>query len=229
MTHRIPEIVTRETWLEARHALLNAEKAQTRASDTLAAQRRALPAVRVEADYRFRGPHGEVGLADLFDGKGQLAIYHFMFAPGWEEGCPICSFWADNLDGLAPHLAARDLALVMVSSAPWEALEAYRARMGWRIPWMSSAGSAFNRDLGVTLADGADYNFGTGRFPGTEAPGLSLFMRSPDGGVLHVYSTYGRGLEEVNAAYGLLDLAPKGRDEAGLPFPMAWIRRRDSY
>lgn len=227
--------VDRETWLAARKALLAEEVTLKRAQDRLAEVRRRLPKLRVTTDYRFAGPDGPLTLADLFGPHRQLAIYHFMFAPDWAEGCPICSFWADNLDRLVPHLAARDVALVLVSAAPVDRLMAYRARMGWDIPWVSSGGTSFNQDFGVAFA-GAElepgarpYNYGKAGAPGPEAPGFSTFEKTADGRVHHCYSAYARGLEPLNAAYGLLDLMPQGRDEGGLPFSMAWLKRRDSY
>lgn len=228
------EAANREEWLHARLQLLEEEKALTRAQDRLAEARRALPMLRVEKDYRFTGPDGEVTLAGLFAGRAQLLVYHFMFAPGWQEGCPICSFWADTLDGLAPHLAARDTSLALVSRAPFADLAAYRRRMGWRLDWVSSGGSDFDRDMGVSfteaeLAEGRQvYNYREGARTGSEAPGLSVF-RSDGETVWHAYSVYARGLERFNATYQLLDLTPLGRNEEGLPFPMAWVRRHDDY
>lgn len=232
-----PEIVDRATWLDARKALLAEEKAFTHAREELAAKRRALPAVRVERDYRFQSEVGEVGLADLFDGKEQLAVYHFMFGPDWDEGCPSCSFWADNFQRLEIHLGARGTAFVMVSSAPLEKLHAYRDRMGWQTRWVSAVGPDFGYDFGVTgyddhpdrTADHAEgYNYSGERWA-EEMPGLSTFGRAEDGGILHSYGTFGRGLDSLNAAYHVLDMTPAGRHEDGLDFPMAWVRRRDQY
>lgn len=229
------ETVDRDGWRSARLALLEAEVAATRARDRLAAARRALPQVEVTQDYRFDTPAGPVPLAALFDGRPQLAVYHFMFGPEREAGCPICSFWVDGLNGVAPHLAARGVSLVLVSSGPLDRLLAYRARMGWSLPWVSTGGGPFNRDFGVGF-DAADlapdarpYNYGKARAPGPDAPGLSTFEIDADGRVYHCYSAFARGLEPVNPAFGLLDLMPRGRDEDGLPFPMAWVRRHDSY
>lgn len=227
--------VSRAEWRDARLALLQKEKALTRARDELAAARRALPRVRVDAAYGFDGENGPETLADLFGSRSQLAVYHFMFGPGWDAGCPMCSFWADNLAGLAPHLAARDVALVLVSAAPFYALDAYRRRMGWELKWVSSGGTAFNHDFGVSFTPEEletgdfEYNWKRSGFSGPEAPGFSAFQKDPDGTVYHTYSAYARGLEPLNAAYGLLDLMPKGRDEGDLPFSMAWVRRRDEY
>ena len=229
------EIVDRETWTRARVELLREEKAHTRARDELAAKRRSLPWVRVEEDYRFIGPEGEVGLADLFGGKRQLIVYHFMFAPDWDDGCPSCSFWADTFDRVPVHLAARDTALVCASRAPLEKLTAARKRFGWSFPWYSTVGDAFNRDFGVThdpadvAAGTARYNYTVGPVHGAEEPGASVFAAGTDGAVFHTYSVYARGVEDFNGAYRLLDMTPKGRDEGALPFPMAWVRRRDGY
>ena len=228
-------IVSREEWLAARRAHLEEEKAFTRARDALAARRRELPWVRIDKDYRFRTQEGEATLADLFAGQKQLIVSHFMFGPDWDEGCPSCSFWADGYSGLETHLAHRDTAFVAVSNTSLEKIDAYRRRMGWTFRWVSSLGSDFNRDFHVTftpdeLADGAvDYNYARQRFPSTEAPGLSIFYRPDPDTVVHSYSTYGRGLDMMNAAYHLLDLTPMGRHEDGLDYTMAWLRRRDQY
>jgi predicted dithiol-disulfide oxidoreductase (DUF899 family) len=183
----------------------------------------------------FDGPDGEETLADLFAGRSQLVVYHFMYGPDWEQGCPTCSFWADNFDGIDVHLAHRDITLLAVSRAPHDTLQAYRERMGWRFKWVSSERCDFNQDFGVTFtpeqraAGTINYNYGSGGFPSDEAPGVSVFYREADDRVFHTYSTYARGLDMVNGAYHFMDLAPKGRDEAGLPYSMAWLRRRDQY
>jgi len=232
MTHTI---VSHEDWLAARRELLAAEKAFTRQRDALTRRRQALPWERVEKDYRFDTPSGPRSLAELFDGRSQLAVYHFMLGPDWQEGCPSCSFWADNYNGVDVHLAHRDTALVAVSRAPIDRIEAYRKRMGWTFRWVSSLGSDFNFDYAVSFdpakrVEGAsNYNFGTSAFGGEEAPGVSVFRHGEDGAVYHTYSTYGRGLEMVNGTYHMLDLTSKGRDESGLPWPMAWVRRHDQY
>ena len=219
----------------ARIALLQKEKALTRAKDELAAARRALPATPVTKDYMFDTNLGPASLSDLFCGKRQLVLYHFMFGADWTAGCKSCSFWADNLSGIEPHLAARDTMLMLVSNAPLKTLLAYRDRMGWSLPWVSTNGSSFNYDFGVSFTpeqlDSPDYvynHIGTARH-GTEAPGLSCFLKSEDGQVLHSYSTYGRGVEHVNGAYQLLDLTPLGRQEEGLNYGMEWLQRRDEY
>ena len=227
-------VVSREEWLKARRAHLEEEKAFTRQRDALSEKRRNLPWVRVDKPYRFEGPSGVQTLADLFAGRSQLLVQHFMYGPDWQEGCPSCSFWADNFDGIDIHLAHRDISFVLVSAAPYETLQAYQRRMGWRFRWVSSGGSDFNRDYNVSFtaeeldAGPVDYNYGKNRFPATEAPGVSAFIREGDA-VYHTYSTYARGLDMLNAAYHLMDIAPKGRDESELPWPMAWLRRHDQY
>ena len=224
---------SRSEWLEARVRLLGREKELTRLRDQISRERRQLPWVPVTADYRFDGPNGELSLAGLFGESSQLLVYHFMFGPTWEEGCPSCSFWADNFDGIGVHLAHRDVALVAVSRAPFQKLEAYRRRMGWRFPWYSSANSTFNLDFNVSFTpeqqrNGATYNFAPAANIEDEMPGLSAFVKE-DGAIYHTYSAYARGLDAFNGAYQLLDLAPRGRDEDGLPYTMAWLRRHDQY
>jgi predicted dithiol-disulfide oxidoreductase (DUF899 family) len=174
-------------------------------------------------------------LADLFDGRGQLIVYHFMFGPDWEEGCPSCSFWADNFNGIIVHLNHRDITMIAVSNAPLARLEAYKQRMGWDFKWVSSLGSDFNRDFQVSFSPEEVergelyYNYETRGFPSEEAPGVSVFVRDASGGVFHSYSCYSRGLDMLNGAYHYMDLVPKGRDEEGLPYSMAWLERRDQY
>jgi predicted dithiol-disulfide oxidoreductase (DUF899 family) len=226
-------VASRDEWLDARRALLAGEKELNRRRDELAAERRALPWVRVSTDYRFDTPDGERTLRDLFDGRSQLIVYHFMFGPDWDEGCPSCSFWADTFDGVTVHLAHRDVTLTVVSRAPLAQLEAYRRRMGWRFPWVSSHGSSFNHDFHVSFApdqqaEGAEYNYRHLEHPMEEHPGLSVFVLEGDD-IFHTYSTYERGLDPLNNAYQLLDLVPKGRDEDDLEWPMAWLRRHDAY
>jgi predicted dithiol-disulfide oxidoreductase (DUF899 family) len=229
------EIVTREDWVAARKALLAKEKEFTRARDALSETRRQLPWVKVDKDYVFEGPDGRETLSDLFAGRSQLIVYHFMFGPDWEEGCPSCSYLADHFDGAIVHLNHRDVSMAVVSRAPLDKLEGYRKRMGWKFKWLSSLGSDFNQDYHVSfaaddLASGAVYyNYATGGFPSEEAPGLSVFHRDANGDVFHTYSTYARGLDMLIGAYNLLDLVPKGRDEAGLSFTMEWLRRHDRY
>lgn len=229
-----PVLVDRDTWLKARVDLLRREKAHLREKDQLAEARRALPMVRVETQYVFDTEEGRKSLADLFAGRGQLVVYHFMLGDGWAAGCPSCSFWADSFDGTDVHLAARNTTFLCVSSAPLDQIRAYRARMGWRFEWVSADGSTFNQDYGVTFPGRAPagptggYNY-TSTLIGEEMPGISVFARLPDGGVAHAYSTYGRGIEGVNAAYQLLDMTPWGRHEEGLSHTMAWVRRHDEY
>lgn len=229
------ETLNRDEWTAARLVLLADEKAHMKAGDRLAERRRALPRLRLTKDYRFREGDRTVPLADLFGPHSQLFVYHFMFGADWDQGCPSCSFWADNFDGTIPHLAARDTALAVISRAPWDRLDAYRRRMGWHFRWLSATESDFNEDFNVSfppdrLAAGTQvYNYRKGGFNGPEAPGISIFERAPDGGVLHSYSTFGRGLEAINGAYHMLDLLPKGRNEGALPWPQAWIRRHDQY
>jgi predicted dithiol-disulfide oxidoreductase (DUF899 family) len=228
MTH---PVVSHEEWVAARKALMAKEKAFTRLREELARERRQLPWERVEKDYVFEAPEGRVTLADLFAGKSQLIVYHFMFGPDYEEGCPSCSYWADNFNGLDVHLAARDTALVAISRAPLDRFLSYKQRMGWSFRWVSSAACDFNYDYGVSRRPGEkllEYNYGTIQRKADEHPGISAFIKQ-DGAIFHSYSTYARGLDVVNCAYHLLDLTAKGRQEEGLPFPMAWVRRHDRY
>ena len=229
-------VVSREQWVEARRALLAKEKENTRERDELARQRRELPWVKIEQDYVFDAPHGQVKLADLFGPHSQLIVYHFMFGPNWAEGCPSCSFVCDHLDGATVHLAARDVSLVMVSRAPLPKIAAFKARMGWRFPWVSSHGSSFNDDFHVHFskeehaAGDVYYNYAREAFPSEEAPGASAFYKDPQTGeVFHTYSVYARGLDTLITSYVLLDMVPKGRDEGALPFGMAWVRHHDRY
>lgn len=223
-------IGTREQWLAARRALLEREKELTRRNDELARERQALPWVPIEKAYRFETEDGTRTLAELFDGRSQLLVYHFMFGADWDAGCVGCSFLVDHLDGALPHLHARDVTLTCVARAPLPKLEAYRRRMGWKVPWASSHGSDFNFDFGVsfTEANGAEYNFRPIDAAHEELPGLSAFVMH-DGAVHHTYSSYARGGEALIGAYQLLDRAPMGRDEDGLPHPSAWWRRHDEY
>lgn len=229
------KLVSRDEWTQARKALLSEEKAMSRALDQLAAKRRALPWVKIEKTYQFEGPEGRETLADLFGGAKQLVVYHFMFGPDWEQGCPTCSYWADNFDGIDIHLAHRDTAFVVISNTALENIEAYRQRMGWQFKWVSSLGSDFNRDFHVTFtqdeidAGNAEYNFTRRGFPSTEAPGLSAFVRTADDRIAHAYSCYARGLDIFNGAYQILDLTPLGRHEDDLPYTQAWLRRHDQY
>ena len=229
------KIVSREEWIEARKAHMAHEKEFTRARDRLSEERRALPWVRVDKPYVFDGPGGKQTLADLFQGRSQLIVQHFMFAPDWNEGCKSCSFWADQFDHMTPHLAARDTTLVAISRAPLQKLDAFKARMGWTFDWYSSANTDFNYDYAVSfrpdeIKSGAKiYNFGTSNFGVEEAPGFSVFYRDETGTIFHTYSCFARGLDMMNAAYHYLDLTPLGRHEEGLPYPMDWLRLRDRY
>jgi predicted dithiol-disulfide oxidoreductase (DUF899 family) len=230
------KVVSREEWLAARKELLAKEKAFTRLRDELSEQRRALPWVKVEKQYVFDGPNGKETLADLFERRSQLIIYHFMYGPDWKEGCPSCSFWADNFNGIDVHLAHRDITLIAISRAPLEVLNAYKKRMDWSFKWVSSFGSDFNHDYHVSftpdeMKEGKMfYNFETRSFPSEEAAGISVFYKNEKGEVFHTYSCYARGLDMLNGAYHYMDLAPKGRDEDSLlPHTMAWLRRRDQY
>lgn len=230
-----PAIVPRETWLQARRNLLTREKALTQLHDEIARERSALPWVRVDTSYVFDTQDGPRTLSELFKGRRQLMVQHFMFAPGWEEGCRSCSFMADHHAGAALHLAQRDVTLLAVSRAPLVEIAAFRHRMGWTFPWVSSSGTSFNRDFGVTfteaeLASGAvDYNYIRQPFPGEEAPGISVFARDDAGQVFHTWSTYGRGVEVMMHTYALLDLCPLGRGEEQDAYPMEWVRHHDRY
>jgi predicted dithiol-disulfide oxidoreductase (DUF899 family) len=229
------KIVSRQEWIEARKAHMAREKELIRARDRLSEERRQLPWVKVDKAYTFDGPTGKVTLADLFKGRNQLVVQHVMFAPEWDAACKNCSFWADALDRMAPHLAARDTAMVAVSRAPLAKLEAFKTRMGWTFDWVSSGDNEFNYDYGVSFtreqidAGKAQYNYGTTPLYGDELPGISVFYRDEGGDVFHTYSTYARGLDMMNAAYHYLDLTPLGRHEEGLPYPMDWVRLRDQY
>jgi predicted dithiol-disulfide oxidoreductase (DUF899 family) len=229
------KVVSSEEWIAARRKLLQKEKESTRLRDQLSAERRKLPWVKVEKEYVFDGPDGKVSLTELFAGRSQLVIYHFMFGPEWKEGCPSCSFVSDHIDGTLPHLAARDVTMVMVSRAPLAKIEAFKKRMGWRFKWVSSYGSDFNPDFRVSFTKGemaqgkVNYNYTLQEFPSEEAPGISVFYKDPAGVVFHTYSTYGRGVEPLVGTYMILDLVPKGRDEDHLGFTMEWVRHHDRY
>jgi predicted dithiol-disulfide oxidoreductase (DUF899 family) len=233
-----PQVVSRDEWLAARKALLDKEKEATRARDALAALRRELPMVRVDKEYVFEGPDGKATLLDLFDGRRQLIVYHFMFGPDWEEGCPSCSMNVDGFGHLA-HLHARDTTLAVVSRAPLTKIEPFQARMGWTFPWYSSFGSDFNYDFHVTQDETVapvEYNYrdkaeleraGQTWFMTGEQPGYSVFLREGNG-VYHTYSTYSRGGDHLMATYNFLDLTPLGRQD-GREFTMDWVRHHDKY
>ena len=227
------KVVPHEQWLEARAAFLEREKQFTRARDELNRQRQELPWELVERDYRFTGPDGRETLAELFDGRSQLIVYHFMFAPDWDAGCPHCSFWADNFDPVIVHMNQRDVTMVAISRAPYPRLAAYRKRMGWKFKWLSAAGTTFNADYGVSFTDDerkrgtAFYNYRAGDPGVSEREGVSVFYQDDAGKLFHTYSAYARGIDLLNTAYNYIDLVPKGRDEGGRS--QYWVRRRDEY
>jgi predicted dithiol-disulfide oxidoreductase (DUF899 family) len=230
------KIVSTDAWLEARTQLLAKEKEFTRLRDEVSAQRRALPWVRVGKDYVFEGPGGKETLADLFAGRSQLVVYHFMFGPEVDDTpCKSCSFWADSFERNVVHLSARDVTLLAISRAPLARLEAFKKRMGWTFKWASSGGNDFNYDYNVSFRpdarakEGARYNYAAKTSATTELPGISVFSKDADGTVFHTYSCYARGLDMMNVAYQYLDLVPKGRDEADQPHTMTWVRYRDAY
>jgi predicted dithiol-disulfide oxidoreductase (DUF899 family) len=228
-------IVNQEQWLARRLDLLAREKELMRQHDQLASERRALPWVRVDKQYVFDTPQGKRSLADLFEGRRQLVVQHFMFAPGKERGCSHCSYMADHTDGALPHLAQRDVSFVVVSRAPLASLENMRKEMGWKFKWVSSGESDFNYDFHVSftqeeLAGGeVHYNYKDQAFPLEDAPGVSVFYKDDAGVVYHTYSTFGRGVEVMMHTYHMLDLTPLGRQEDGLPYTMAWVKYHDRY
>lgn len=231
-----PDIVSREEWLKARTALLAEEKDLTRARDRLLSKRHALPWVRIEKDYRFDGPDGDVSLADLFDGRSQLYLYHFMFGPDWTEGCVGCSFLADHVDAARQHFERNDLSFVAVSRAPFAKIDAFRRRMSWQFRWVSSERSTFNYDFNVSfqpdeVRGGTVYhNYSWQDFQCEELSGSSVFVRDETGDIFHTYSAFGRGDEGLLGAYAFLDLAPKGRNETGPNFNLTdWVRHHDRY
>jgi predicted dithiol-disulfide oxidoreductase (DUF899 family) len=228
-------VVSHAEWLAARTEFLKKEKEFTRLRDELSQQRRALPWEKVEKRYEFDSTRGKVTLAGLFDGRSQLVVYHFMLGPGWEAGCPSCSYLADHFDGMTVHLANRDTTLVVISHAPLAEIEAFKKRMGWKFEWVSSFGTDFNFDYHVSFtpeerASGqVEYNYASTPPFSEEGPGLSVFAKDAAGTAFHTYSTYARGLDILVGTYNFLDLVPKGRDEAGLNFTMAWVRHHDKY
>jgi len=228
-------VVSHENWLKSRLELLAAEKEFTRQRDALTRRRMAMPWERVEKSYQFEGPNGVLSLADLFDGRSQLIVYHFMFGPDWEEGCKSCSFWADNFNGILIHLNHRDVTFIAVSRAPLAKINAYKMRMSWSFPWVSSHGSDFNFDYHVSftpeqIAEGkAYYNYGVRPNDVSDEQGISVFCKNESGDVFHTYSCYGRGIDMVNGAYQFLDLVLKGRNEDSFKFSMEWVRRHDQY
>ena len=227
------KIVSQDEWLAARMALLAKEKEFSRARDALNTQRRELPWVKIEKHYVFDGPDGKQSLAELFDSRSQLIVYHFMFGPDWQAGCPHCSRWADSFNPVIVHLNQRDVTMVAISRAPYEKLAAYHKRMGWSFKWVSSFGGDFNFDFNVAFtpeemaADKAMYNFAMQSPHASEREGVSVFYKDKAGAVFHTYSTYARGIDLMNTDYNYLDLTPKGRDEGDRgPF---WVKRHDEY
>jgi predicted dithiol-disulfide oxidoreductase (DUF899 family) len=236
------KVVTHDEWLAVRKKHLAKEKEFTRLRDQLSKERRDLPSELVEKEYVFEGENGRQTLADIFQGRSQLVVYHAMFNPETAEqdtpwttdaACFVCSFWMDNFNGITLHLNHRDITMAAVSRAPYPKLAAYKTRMGWQFPWYSSASSDFNFDYRVSFtpeelnAGEVEYNYRRTRWSGSEAPGISVFLKA-DGEIYHTYSTYERGLDMLNVAYHYMDLVPKGRDEDG-DGAGSWVRRRDEY
>ncbi len=228
-------VVSHDEWLAARKAFLTKEKEFTRLRDDLSRQRRELPWEKVEKRYVFEGPEGTVTLSELFGAKNQLVVYHFMFSPEWDEGCPHCSFWADNFNEILVHLNQRDVSFVAVSRASSPKIEAFRKRMGWTFAWLSSDDGDFNYDLGASfrpeeVASAAKiYNFGTQPPGHTDREGVSVFYKGQNGGIVHTYSAFSRGIDIFNTAYHYLDIVPKGRGEERLKFTQEWVRHHDRY
>ena len=226
------QIVDHDAWLEARKALLRKEKEFTGLRDELNQERRDLPWEAVDKDYRFEGPDGIETLADLFGERSQLIVYHFMFAPEWDEGCPHCSFWADSFDPNVVHMNARDASFVAISRAPFTKLASYEKRMGWRFRWLSSSANEFSYDYGASFTPEQQEHGGMANYTMVDAPeadiaGVSVFCKDTDGRLFHTYSAYARGIDLLNAAYNYIDLVPKGRDEGGNS--QYWVRRHDQY
>jgi predicted dithiol-disulfide oxidoreductase (DUF899 family) len=228
-------VVSSDRWVAERKALLAREKELTRLQDQVARARRELPWEHIEKNYTFDTPEGQRSLADLFEGRRQLLVQHFMFGPGWEQGCPSCSYMADHTDGMNVHLAHRDITFVAISRAPLADIQRFRQRMGWMFNWVSSHGSDFNRDFHVSFTPEERghgevyYNYGMTDFPAEEAPGISVFYKDDAGAIFHTYSTFGRGVEVMMGAYYMMDLTPKGRDERDTPYKMEWVRHHDRY
>jgi predicted dithiol-disulfide oxidoreductase (DUF899 family) len=229
------KVVPHDEWIAARKEFLKKEKDFTRQRDEISRLRRALPWEKVEKNYEFQTPTGNVSLSDLFGGRSQLVIYHFMLGPGWKEGCPSCSYISDHFDGMTIHLANRDVTLAVVSRAPIAEIESFKHRMGWKFRWVSSNASDFNFDYQVSQTPEEAgkkqvyYNYEMMEFPAEERPGLSVFAKDASGAIFHTYSSYARGLDILVGAYNFLDLVPKGRDEVGLKHSMAWVRHHDKY
>jgi predicted dithiol-disulfide oxidoreductase (DUF899 family) len=230
-----PKVVSHDEWIAARKEFLKKEKQFTRQRDEISRLRRTLPWEKIEKSYEFEGPAGRVSLSDLFGGRSQLVIYHFMLGPGWTEGCKSCSYLADHFDGMTIHLANRDVTLAVVSRAPISEIDAFKSRMGWKFRWVSSNASDFNFDyqVSITPEEAGEkqvyYNYEMMEFPAEERPGLSVFAKDASGTIFHTYSAYARGLDILVGTYNFLDLVPKGRDEEGLKHTMAWVRHHDKY
>jgi predicted dithiol-disulfide oxidoreductase (DUF899 family) len=230
------KVVSHAEWIEERKKLLAKEKEFNRLRDQLSEQRRELPWERVDKQYTFEGPNGKETLPQLFDGASKLVVYHFMFDPKWDAGCPHCSFWADNFDRIPIHLKHRDISFVAISRAPYSKLAAYHKRMGWSFKWLSSFGTDFNFDYSASFTPDEVKN-GTAFWnyerqkpdAGEDVVGISAFVKDEAGGIFHTYSTFSRGVDMLNGAYHYIDLTSKGRDEAGHDFRQFWVRRRDEY
>ena len=228
-------IVSQDKWIKARKELLIKEKEFTRAREQINQKRRELPWVRVDKEYVFNGPKGKQILSELFDGKSQLIVYHFMFGPDWEAGCPSCSFWADNFNNIVIHLNQRDVSMIAISRAPYDKIAAYQKRMGWNFHWVSSYDNDFNFDYHVSFTreeltkKEVFYNYILQDTGISDKEGISVFYKNPSGQIFHTYSTFERGIDAFNVAYDYLDIVPKGRDEEGYAFPQYWVRRRDEY
>jgi predicted dithiol-disulfide oxidoreductase (DUF899 family) len=227
-----PRVVSQAEWIAARKELLAKEKTLTRQRDALVEERQRLPWVKVEKDYVFDTGAGKKALPQLFGAKSQLVIYHFMFGPDWEQGCPSCSLLADHFDNLGAHLAERDVRFLIASRAPLDKIDAFKKRMGWKFPWASSYSSDFNFDYEVSVkkedaSKESIYNYALTKFPSEERPGMSIFYKNADGEVFHTFSVYGRGLEDFMGIYAILDRVPKGRDEGTKG--MSWVRHHDRY
>jgi predicted dithiol-disulfide oxidoreductase (DUF899 family) len=229
------KIVSKNEWIAARKVLLKKEKEFTALRDQLSQKRRDLPWVAVDKEYVFDGPNGKETLSDLFDGRSQLIVYHFMYDPNWDVGCPSCSFWSDNFNGIVVHLNQRDVTMIAISRAPYNKIDAYKKRLGWDFKWVSSYDTDFNFDYNVSFTKEelekkeAFYNFTIQDPYVSEQPGVSIFYKDPSDKIFHTYSAYARGIDILNTAYNYLDLVPKGRDETGYDFPMTWVRRHDEY
>ena len=229
------KIVSKNEWIAARKVLLKKEKEFTALRDQLSQQRRDLPWVAVDKEYVFDGPNGKETLPDLFDGRSQLIVYHFMYDPNWDVGCPSCSFWVDNFNDIIVHLNQRDVTLIAISKAPFNKIAAYKKRMGWDFKWVSSYDTDFNFDYHVSFTQEelakkkAFYNFISQDPRTSEREGISVFYKDLSDKIFYTYSAYARGIDILNNTYNYLDLVPKGRDEDGYDFPMAWVSRHDEY